>query len=78
LTITVEALLFLGLWLLLVGELAPGEVLVGTGAAMLSAAAFRPNPRWLLQAWRIPFHFFTETLAILAALAQWWSCVGVR
>jgi hypothetical protein len=77
------ALLFV-LWLLLVGTVAPSEIVAGIAAAAVAATAvevvrrqgvvrFRPDPRWLRRAWGLPWQTLEEFGRLVAAV--WRSLV---
>lgn len=74
------ALLF-GLWLLVVGSLAPSELVAGVIVAAMAAAVvdvirrehvsgFRPDPRWLLRLRTVPGRTLREFGLLVAALAR--------
>ena len=74
------ALLFV-LWMLLAGTVAMSEVVAGVVAAAVAATAveavrhqrvvrFRPDPRWLLRAWRLPARTVREFATLSAALIR--------
>jgi multisubunit Na+/H+ antiporter MnhE subunit len=80
------ALLFT-LWMLLAGTLALSEILAGSAAAAVAATAvevvrrqglvrFRPDPRWLLRAWGLPWKTIREFVALMVALGR--SLTGGR
>lgn len=79
------ALLFL-LWMLLVGTLAISEIVAGVAAAAIAATAvelirrqrvvrFRPDPRWIGRAWRLPWQTLTEFGRLMVAL---WRALVLR
>jgi multisubunit Na+/H+ antiporter MnhE subunit len=74
------ALMF-ALWMLLAGTVALSEIVVGTLAAVVAATAvevvsrqglvrFRPDPRWLLRAWRLPGRALREFAVLTLALGR--------
>ena len=84
-------LLLFGLWMLLVGTLTPSEVVAGVAAAAIAVFAlevvirrqgvrFRPDPRWVLRAWVIPWRTVREfgklTLALWRGLVLRRRVVG--
>jgi hypothetical protein len=69
------------LWLLLISSFVLEETILGLFASALAATAavavreqvlvaFRPQPRWLLAAWRLPGRTARESLLVLGALAR--------
>jgi multisubunit Na+/H+ antiporter MnhE subunit len=73
--------LLFALWMLLAGTLALSEILVGMAAAAVAATAveavrrqglvrFRPDPRWLLRAWRLPWRTVREFVSLSVALGR--------
>jgi hypothetical protein len=74
------ALLFT-LWMALAGTLAFSEILAGSAAAAVASTAvevvrrqglvrFRPHPRWLVRAWRLPWRTVREFAALSVALGR--------
>jgi hypothetical protein len=78
--------LLFGLWMLLAGTLAVSEIVVGVVAAAVAATAvqvvlgqrlvrFRPDPRWFLRGWIIPWRAVLEFGLLVMAL---WRAVALR
>ena len=76
-----EWALMFGMWLLLVGNLRRAEMLLGLGAALLSAAAaavaqaancarFAPHLADMAQGWRIPWYVIKGTWEIFLVLVR--------
>jgi len=74
-------LIHVGLWLLYVAQINTQELCFGCGAALVATIAmavfqsvgiieFLPTPRYLLEAWRIPWYLLQGTWEIIEALAQ--------
>jgi multisubunit Na+/H+ antiporter MnhE subunit len=74
------------LWMALAGTLAPSEIVTGVLGAAIAATAvevvrrqrlarFRPDPRWLLHVWRLPWQTLKEFGLVMVAL---WRIVVLR
>jgi multisubunit Na+/H+ antiporter MnhE subunit len=80
-------ILLFALWMLLAGTLAFSEIVVGVAAAAVAATVvesvsrqrlvrFRPDPRWLLRGWWLPWRTVKEFAALSVALGR--SLIGRR
>ncbi len=80
-SLLVEWALLLVLWFLFAGSINGGELLVGTVAAAIGLglsraaratrlAAFRPHPRWLLVAWRLPLLVAHDAALLVVGLGR--------
>jgi multisubunit Na+/H+ antiporter MnhE subunit len=75
------------LWLLLTSTVAGSEAVVGAGASAIAATfaeltreqvspRFRPRPRWVADARRLPWQIVSDTVLVFVAL--WGEITGTR